>query len=76
MLNDFDEEFDGVDPHSSPELVHLFLNQKNTANKADSCGSELNASISKLEAMRNGLDLEKADSWRVGVMLYTMLSGK
>ncbi|KAI6648507.1 Tribbles-like protein 3-like [Oopsacas minuta] len=75
MLNNSDEELADIDACSAPELVNILTSQKNKSNPMDS--TNISNSKNKLEAIRdNGLDLEKADSWRVGTMIYTMIAGR
>ena len=74
MLSNCDEELADIDECSSPELVSILANQNNKGSIMDIGQSP---SRSKLEAIRNeGLDLEKADSWRVGALIYTMIAGR
>ena len=76
MLSNCDEELADIDACSSPELVNIIASQKNKANPMD-IESGQSLSRSKLEAIHNyGLDLEKADSWRVGALIYTMIAGR
>ena len=73
MLDNSDEELADIDANTAPELVHILTTQNNSVGT----NPEVPISKSKLEAIReHELDLEKADSWRVGAMIYTMIAGR
>lgn len=72
FLDNSDEELSDIDANTAPELVHILTQDNKVVTNP-----EIPISKSKLEAIReHGLDLEKADSWRVGAMIYTMISGR
>ena len=73
MLDNSDEELADIDVNTAPELVHILTPQ----NSKVVTNPGISISSSKLEAIReHGLDLEKADSWRVGAMIYTLIAGR